>query len=875
MPFTLNGIGTHYYGRGKASARRGTCEFCGRTATLTSYETRECFCILFIPLIPIAKYRIFDECSSCRKHRRLKAGEFDQQVSAQIAPLRDAIRRSPTDVDARERLIRELASLRMNEEAEAAAREATLTIPTSSGLNLLAGQILAGKGDLEGASPYLERAVNLDASDADSRVSLGRVLYLQGNYAVAARHLEEAHRLAPSNAIATWLLADTYTNMQRWQDALGTWQQIPRPDRNVLRRIGECKQRLGYELHPAEKRAARRWWPFRRRGAGRIKPVRPDTGSSVSGSRVAILVLVVMAVFIVGGVAMAVYNSKHVEVYFDSTMPRPTFVIDGKEFKSDTTLPWRKTLTPGKHTIAVLDMRGTKVEETTIDAPAPDFGDSVFNEHKYVYNARAERIYRRESIEYTINGSDAHYSFELIANQNFFGADNIDYVFRTPPKTIDLPQGSSHETKSSLQIEDGFTLHDFGVYSLNRDKVDDAEAAFKHALQIDACDTDSRSLLSTIRAEKGKPEDGVAVAKEGLTACSGSELESHRVYQDALRRAGRTDEAVAIYRAALAQHPDSATYHYLLGRLVPSSQEEIALEREALRIDPKLARAHAALGYSLIAMGDYDNAMHEIASAIENGLHDNTATLHYVYAAVAASKTADAHALVDASNNHRPTWTPRWLMALAEKKWTSARSLYDERTKRDPKSEQTWLFGQQLFRLQGDSDALGKHMAAASSDQDLAGAAVATNIEMLLEDGKWSEAVTAVDKAGDKLSGLWRDTYEMYAVAALMIQGDTKAAAARMAQARDMIQADESLDDEQRDMLLAELGTLDGSTDPQRAVDALRQDLLQMKHAWFFLGARAKATGDTAHAREYFTRSAQASFDLTFPMLAAQRLAGS
>ena len=88
MPATINGIGTHYYGAQNRSARVDTCKFCRRSATLSSYDTREWFCLIFIPVIPMRKFRILNDCSSCRKHHRIPAGEFAQKLAQATAPLR-------------------------------------------------------------------------------------------------------------------------------------------------------------------------------------------------------------------------------------------------------------------------------------------------------------------------------------------------------------------------------------------------------------------------------------------------------------------------------------------------------------------------------------------------------------------------------------------------------------------------------------------------------------------------------------------------------------------------------------------------------------------------------------------------------------------
>ena len=70
MPFTVNGCGTHYYGRRNESKFAGTCASCGRHAWLSSYDTRECICLIYIPVVPLRRYRISNQCSLCTRHAR-------------------------------------------------------------------------------------------------------------------------------------------------------------------------------------------------------------------------------------------------------------------------------------------------------------------------------------------------------------------------------------------------------------------------------------------------------------------------------------------------------------------------------------------------------------------------------------------------------------------------------------------------------------------------------------------------------------------------------------------------------------------------------------------------------------------------------------
>src|SRR6058998_1502794 len=118
VPYTLNGIGTHYYGAGNRSARLDVCRSCGRSATLSSYDTREWICVVFIPLIPLRKYRILNDCSSCRRHHRIAANEFAQKLAEVTAPLRGQMRHSPQDPEPQIALVRALIGWEMRADAE-------------------------------------------------------------------------------------------------------------------------------------------------------------------------------------------------------------------------------------------------------------------------------------------------------------------------------------------------------------------------------------------------------------------------------------------------------------------------------------------------------------------------------------------------------------------------------------------------------------------------------------------------------------------------------------------------------------------------------------------------------------------------------------
>ncbi|MDO9237842.1 MAG: tetratricopeptide repeat protein [Aquabacterium sp.] len=95
-------------------------------------------------------------------------------------------------------------------------------------------------------------------------------------------------------------------------------------------------------------------------------------------------------------------------------------------------------------------------------------------------------------------------------------------------------------------------------------------------------------------------------------ALSPADVESRNNLGNALRAAGRFDEAVASYRCALDIKPDDCAAHYNLGlalRDVGRLGESVASYRHALTINPGFADGHYNLGISLKELGHLEDAV--------------------------------------------------------------------------------------------------------------------------------------------------------------------------------------------------------------------------------------------------------------------------
>ena len=100
MPTTINGIGTMYYGKKNVQTRRGVCEHCDQAGDLRSYQTRLWFTIVFVPVVPLGKKQIIDECAGCQRHGLMPLGQWQALARDGLSETRQEMEQNPQDEDA-------------------------------------------------------------------------------------------------------------------------------------------------------------------------------------------------------------------------------------------------------------------------------------------------------------------------------------------------------------------------------------------------------------------------------------------------------------------------------------------------------------------------------------------------------------------------------------------------------------------------------------------------------------------------------------------------------------------------------------------------------------------------------------------------------
>lgn len=212
MPHTVNGIGTWYYGKKDRMRRTGMCEFCKRITTLQSYQTREFIVVLFIPIIPLRRFKILNDCAVCRQHRRIPFAKFEEMYRADVEQAKAAVAANPNDIDALERLCGTMLAWHQPEGAVRAFQVLVEKCPDRATAHFGLASALNGLGRTGEAQAAFEQALRIDPKLVEAIVEYSNMLW-------GAKRKKESLDMLRSRAQANWdstRFVSTYGDLANW-----------------------------------------------------------------------------------------------------------------------------------------------------------------------------------------------------------------------------------------------------------------------------------------------------------------------------------------------------------------------------------------------------------------------------------------------------------------------------------------------------------------------------------------------------------------------------------------------------------------------------------------------------------------------------------
>ena len=592
MPTTVNGIGTHYYGHKNPTVRHGVCQSCGHEAQLESYDTRLWFVVIFIPLIPLGRKRIIDQCSACQRHYVLKADDWEMSRQLGVTGAIEKFRSDPTVENALET---HATFLGFHQPAEAQKFRTSALEKFADDALLHAGLAiqLEELGDATQAVALYEKAFDLDPELPEARAGKARIEMQAGNLDRARELLNfveqpgssQLYPLAPLETLA-W----HYQEKGRHAEALEIFSfllaEVPEVANHDGFRKAVQKSEKAIDV-PADKRAL----PKKTKGAK--QPGSGSTGGKlVVGGIVVALILAGLAVF------NEVTRRNRTLHVFNASNQTAMVSIDGGEPVSIGRIG-EISMAEGVHTATITGPVDQQVSFTL----SSSYFDRFFKDPVWLLNVGRGSLFSVDTIYYAVNPRMPEN--ELLAADDFFYVPHVDYVFQMAPDQLRVDSKSSVMTKIQLLEITAPTVDLF--YALQNTDESRALSFAEQRLNWDGNDDKLVEAYATA-ATRINANRARAFLRSGLDR-EPVNVEWHRAWIDSGQGEAADEEARIYYDARLQKETDNALLMYLRGRVTESASGSRDWFARSIAADESIPWPYLGLAYEASCRAEWNASL--------------------------------------------------------------------------------------------------------------------------------------------------------------------------------------------------------------------------------------------------------------------------
>ena len=605
MPTVHNGIGTWYYGKRRIHTRNGTCEFCGRSAALSSYDTSLFFVIFFFPIIPLNRKRILQQCSVCTRHRSVDLGKWEEAKAKDSAELLEKLQRNPND---RETILRAIGFT-------LAYQDEPLFDNIVETLGIESTRDAAVQAQLGAAYGYFSRWAQAEQAyraalaleDNDSvREQLALTLIKQKRPPEARPYLQ--HVITGKKAGSAgliYLLADAYQTEGMHQDALAVMDERDQAFPEFAKSKDYQRQRttsIRYRDTNKKTRSA---------VAAGSKSGYSDGNWTASMPRwIATLVILSIPAIYFGS---AIWIGQSRRVYLVNGVGQ-TYGISVQGTNYD--LP-PNSVTPihvpeGDIQVSFRDAKaGLEPVNVHIET---SFWTRPFGGHTFVINPDRSAIIIEESALFAAAKANVnanapreddkppHYG------QTFYSLAGFDYEFQNFPQTLQI---NEHEVvrKTRVTLEPALTPE--ARFNVMQKLTPEQQVPFcKTVLRLDP---HNEFLLGWLAMQL--PDDEFLTFVESRLDDRPILVDWHHVYQTQTARAHPEKDLRPRYRKLVADTNGTADAVYLLGRCQADPDESDKLYQQAASATPPSGYAMLSLGSRALSAGKFPEACKDLEKA--------------------------------------------------------------------------------------------------------------------------------------------------------------------------------------------------------------------------------------------------------------------
>ena len=588
MPSTVNGVGTNYVGKANLEKNYGVCEQCHHNGELLTYDTRLWFVVLFIPIIPLGRKKIFDYCPKCTAHRILPLHEWQEAGDKALEEVKQEFAQKPNDPDVAIKYHSTLDCWNKHEEATELAEQLNSRFKRNFDVQMYLGAWYERKGKTKAADTFFEQALSIEPDNPDAKRAVAMGHIENGDVEKAEDLLAHMKEKGEHQDITLlFMLADAYQKKNLHDKAIEIFEIICRDFPETARKDKSFRKAVkkSEKLRP---------------GIQSILPPPPFNWAKV----------IIPAVILITAIIIFQTNT-----YIQTN--RTLYIVNGLQAKTSVKLPGYSTpvklrpnsvrrdikVAEGKIKAIIKKPDGSSTIEFDIQ---DNIWDRFFSDTAFVLNIGGGAVIMKADCVYTNKAKGAKIGkdrYQLYTMPEFMKFQEIDYCFEKLPKEIEMDSANSEKIKtqlSVLKIKPVRALSSLAGQIKLSDLLSYAEA---HLLA-----TPSEALLDeyyVLILNNNKISRGLKFLSSRLDKRP-INISWHRIYQNLAENMNK--KLIPEYDKLLKQNPKSSALLYLRGRIDPDNLNSIKYYDKAIAADPKNEFPCFAKIYALANMGKLNEA---------------------------------------------------------------------------------------------------------------------------------------------------------------------------------------------------------------------------------------------------------------------------
>jgi tetratricopeptide (TPR) repeat protein len=610
MPHVINGIGTWYWGKRNVVGRQGICDQCGAAGTLQSYDTTLFFVILFLPIIPLKKYHVAQECPRCKRHRAIKLSEWETKRRETVMQAVQGCQAAPRDEAKAVDAIELAGGFEHTQALEALATFVQREQPRSAKAHQALGMAWKNVGRSSDATDALRTAHELDPATPDLARQLAVHEFQHGDPAEGVALIDDVLTGKSAQDLGLAFLAvESFQAHGRHDEALATLNRM----QGAYAQLAQDKDFLRYQKVSTKHLGSSKKITHGLIATG--KAVAPAHDTHIR-NRLALIIGPALILLALGGYLFAAFRIGHGrEVWLVNGQNEPyTATLNGEPVVLSPSLPVKFKVAMGDVAITSQFQSSGPPRPAGPDTTVRIFESFLarpFSRKVFVINPDMNAVLEVETATYMPPNSSSMaplpgdgYTFQTGAHLHTFPGGRIQQVFTPFPQKMTLSGNSPQQFRRLSVFIDAnpITTHAMLADQLGAGPANDRLVRMLQAdpARIELYDIARIALTHEAIIETVQPALDVRPIL----------LEAHRAYQTAKEALGELDAMHAKYAALLAQQPEDPDLKYLLARMTKDVPEADRLLREAAThpSNPS-AMASMALASRLLERGEFAEAL--------------------------------------------------------------------------------------------------------------------------------------------------------------------------------------------------------------------------------------------------------------------------